>query len=184
MIFTILFALFIFAILGMSVLIGFILLLSYYTMKERKAKRRNIAIFLIVVPVVFVLILWINSRGQKEEVVVEQKEEPSFAELSGVYHVSFATDTIDRNCVLEIRNDGSYMITPKPKIAICQQGKFYLDYNSEFEQITTSCGETTNYVHVNSNFSIYQIEMFSDGTKYSNSKDVLVFEKDEINRTK
>ena len=90
-------------------------------------------------------------------------EKPNNNDIIGAYKISKITSSqIDKNNInkyfLTLHENGEFEMTKIPILNICEKGKYELDYNYEFNELTFQCGNQFSTAHIDTNVNNYEIE--------------------------
>lgn len=106
---------------------------------------------------------------------------PTKAELVGTYHVSKETvERLDPSTYhqyrLEFKKNGTFELTPLRDVDVCSNGKYALDYNDDYNELTFYCGKSLTSAHIDRHFGFYRIEFIIGDP---DSGESIYFEKDK-----
>ena len=87
---------------------------------------------------------------------------PTDKELVGIYHITDASGLIPSNHYfsyrLEFRNDGTFHLSPTPNINVCETGKYSVDWQFNFNELSFLCDKGFTPAHIDRSFSGFRIE--------------------------
>jgi len=106
---------------------------------------------------------------------------PTQLELVGKYHISQATvrnlsaSTFNKY-KLEFNRDSTFELTPTPNIDICDKGKYEVDYQFDYNEISFRCNNGIMPAHIDRHYGYYRIEFIIGDP---DSGESIYFEKDK-----
>jgi len=108
-------------------------------------------------------------------------EKPTQQELAGKYHISKITvANFDKSVMnkfkLEFRPDGTFELTSTPNIDVCNKGKYNVDYQFDYNEISFNCNSATTTAHIDRHWGYYRIEFIIGDP---DSGESIFFEKDK-----
>jgi hypothetical protein len=88
---------------------------------------------------------------------------PTQLELVGKYHISEATvRNFDKSTFnkfkLEFKRDSTFELTPTPNIEVCSKGKYKVDYQFYYNEISLECENMGKSAHIDRHYGYYRIE--------------------------
>jgi len=106
---------------------------------------------------------------------------PTQAELIGKYHIIEATNNrFDPSTFyrfkLEFKKDSTFELTPLTDVEVCSKGKYKVDYQFDYNELTFYCGKEVTSAHIDRHFGFYRIEFIIGDP---DSGDSIYFEKDK-----
>lgn len=136
----------------------------------------KIALVLIGIPVTAIIGVCIY-----EEVTSLTFAKPTQSDLVGKYHISKATvrnfsASAFNKYKLEFKRDSTFELTPTPNIDVCDSGKYEVDYQFEYNEISFRCNNTVTPAHIDRHFGYYRIEFIVGDP---DSGESIYFEKDK-----
>ena len=90
-------------------------------------------------------------------------DKPTQLELVGKYHVSKVTvgnfdGSTFNKFKLEFKRDSTFELTPTPNIDVCNKGKYSVDYQFDYNEISFTCNNTITSAHIDRHYGYYRIE--------------------------
>jgi hypothetical protein len=158
MIFSILLLL-LMAFLGLTFLVGLILLLIGRLKKDRKNDFTEVGIVLAGIPAGIVALLFLLSLlGELFS------SKPDEDDLVGKFHLvevsglSFDESTFN-NYTLEFYKNGKFSMSNTPYIELCKSGDYNVNYSSNYNELSLHCPKKGYYsAHIVREFGSYKIE--------------------------
>ncbi|MFH6944947.1 hypothetical protein [Flavobacterium sp. FlaQc-50] len=88
---------------------------------------------------------------------------PKTKDLVGKYHIVKVTRlNIDKNTYdkykLQLYENGTFKLTTTPSIDICQNGKYEVDYEFEYNELSLECPNLFTSAHIDRGLGNYRIE--------------------------
>jgi hypothetical protein len=151
--------LFIFLILLLAIvfIVGIIILFVGLLKKDKRNSTTTKGLIFMSIPIgiVAIVILYEFSHDKFTK-------KPTDKDLVGVYHITDANSLISTNqyhsYTLEFKNDGTFYLTPTPNINVCETGKYFVDWQFKFNELSFQCDKGFTTAHIDRNFSGYRIE--------------------------
>jgi hypothetical protein len=136
----------------------------------------KIAAILICIPVASILMVCIYEGFGNLAFA-----KPTKVELVGTYHISKGTvEGLDPSTYhqyrLEFKKDGTFELTSLQKVDVCSNGKYALDYDDRFNELTFYCGKSSTSAHIDRHLGFYRIEFIIGDP---DSGESIYFEKDK-----
>jgi hypothetical protein len=137
-------------IMGLAFLVGLALLLNNNTRKK--------GILLAGIPSSIVIICLLFSWFSEQFT-----SKPQTKDLVGTYHIVKVTQlNFDKNTYekykLQFFENGTFKLTPTPSIDVCQSGKYKVDYEFEYNELSLKCPNLYTSAHIDRGFGNYRIE--------------------------
>jgi len=136
--------------MGLTFLVGLAFLLNNNTRKK--------GILLVGIPSSIVIVCYLFSLFSE---LFTSK--PQSKDLVGTYHIVKVTQLdFDKNTYdkykLQFFENGTFKLTTTPSIDICQSGKYDVDYEFEYNELSFKCEKTVTTAHIDRGFGNYRIE--------------------------
>ncbi|MBF4473803.1 hypothetical protein [Flavobacterium sp. HJJ] len=137
-------------VMGLAFLVGLAFLLNNNTRKK--------GIILAGIPSSIVIIFLVFNLFSE---IFTRK--PQTKDLVGTYHIVKVTQLdFDRNTYdkykLQFFENGTFRLTPTPSIDVCQSGKYEVDYQFEYNELSLKCSNLVTSAHIDRGFGNYRIE--------------------------
>lgn len=142
--------LFIIIIMGLAFLVGLAFLLNNNTRKK--------GLLLTGIPSSIILVCLLFSLFNE---LFTSK--PQTKDLVGTYHIvkvtrlDFDKNTYDKY-KLQFFENGAFTLTTTPFIDICQSGKYKVDYDFDYNELSLDCTNLFTSAHIDRGFGNYRIE--------------------------
>ena len=142
-------------ILGITFTIGVILFIIGKFKKNDFNKISKTGLKILLIPIV--IISFIIIYGFIWELF---SEKPNKQDLVGKYKMTNSSflDIGKENYKLELFINGTFSISKTPRIDLCENGKYDVDYEYEGNEISFECGNSSQMASINRGFGNYKIE--------------------------
>ena len=144
-------------LLAIVFIVGTLILLVGLLKKDKKNSTTKTGLIFMSVPIGIVAIVLIYDFSYDKFT-----KKPTDKELVGIYHITDASGLIPSNHYLsyrlEFRNEGTFYLSPTPEINICKTGKYSVEWQLSFNELSFLCDNTITSAHVDRSFSGFRIE--------------------------
>lgn len=151
--------LFIFLIFLLAVvfIVGTIILIGGLLKKDKKNSTTKTGLIFLSIPIGLVTIALLYDFSHDKFT-----KKPTAKELVGTYHITDASGLIASNQFrsyrLEFRNDETFILSRTPNINVCETGKYSVDWQFSFNELSFQCDKGLTTAHINRSISGYRIE--------------------------
>jgi len=146
-------------LMGLTFIVGLILFIVGRLKKDKNNKLTKAGLIIAGIPTSIVVLFLFLSL-----VVEIFSSKPDEEDLVGTYHIVEVTNLdIDKNTYnkykLQFTENGRFTLTPTPFIKVCESGKYQVDYEFDYNELTFQC-PTTGFstAHIAREFGNFKIE--------------------------
>lgn len=162
-------------LLSIVFLIGAIILLLGLLKKNKRNSTSKIGLVFISIPIGIFAIIFIYDFSHD---IFTKK--PVDKDLVGIYHITDAGRLIPTNqyrlYTIEFKKDGTFYLSPTPNINVCESGKYSVDWEFDFNELSFQCDKGFTTAHIDRGFSGFRIEFIIGDP---DSGDSIFFTKDK-----
>lgn len=138
-------------------LIGIIFLVIGLLDKKRRNSETRTGLIFISIPLGLFLITMLY-----EFIFDTFAEKPMKKDIVGIYHITNANGLIPPELYntyrLELRDDGTFYLSPTPNIDVCEKGNYSLDYQFNLNELSFQCEKGFTPAHIDRGFTGFNIE--------------------------
>jgi heme/copper-type cytochrome/quinol oxidase subunit 2 len=138
-------------------IIGVVILFVGHLKKDKKNSTIKTGLIITAIPLAVLAILFLYDFARDKST-----KKPSDKDLIGIYHISEASGQIPKALYssyrLEFKNDGTFYLSPTPKISVCENGKFTVDWQFDYNELSFQCDKAFTLAHIDRGFSGFKIE--------------------------
>lgn len=138
-------------------IIGTIVLLVGLLKKDKRNSSTKTGLIFMSLPIGIVAIVLLYDFSHDK-----LTKKPTDKDLIGIYHITEARGLINSNQYrshkLEFKNDGTFYLSPTPNINVCETGKYSVDWQFSFNELSFLCNKGLTTAHIDRSFSGFKIE--------------------------
>ena len=149
--------LFLIFLLAIVFIVGTIILLVGLLKKDKRNSTTKTGLVFMSIPVGIVAIVFLYDFCHDTFT-----KKPTDKDLVGIYHITEGSGLIAPNRYkfysLEFINDGTFHLLSTPNLNVCETGKYSVDWQFSFNELSFLCDKGITTAHIDRNFSGFRIE--------------------------